>query len=262
MARKHFKILTGLFVVLMVGFIVSVLACIMTHTTPEALITNLTSEEILFAIKLSLITATVSTILCMVVAIPAGYALARSDFFGKNAVNALVNLPLALPPIVAGVGLLLFFGQTPVGEVLENIGLKFVFTPLGVVMAQFLINVPFAIRIMRSNYNSINPRYEHVAKTLGCTQSKAFWKVTLPMSKNGILASSAISWAKGIGEFGAVLMLAGATRMKTETLPMAVFLNMSSGELQLAIAAATILIIVSFSALYILEKYGEEAKVY
>ncbi len=262
MNNKTFKILTGFFVVLMVAFIVSVVACIVTHTTPQALITNLTSDEILFAIRLSLITATISTILCMIVAIPTGYALARSDFPGKSLVITVINLPLALPPLVAGVGLLLFFGQTIVGSALESIGLRFVFTRSGIVMAQFLINVPFAIRIMRSTFASINPRYEHVAKTLGCTQSRAFWKVTLPMSKNGLLASSAISWAKGMGEFGAVLMLAGATRMKTETLPIAVYLNMSSGELQLAIAAATILIIVSSIALYILEKYGGGAKVY
>lgn len=262
MDGKKFKAVTGFFVVLMLAFIISVIFCIVTHTSPQALITNLTSDEIVFAIRLSLITATVSTALCMVVAIPTGHALARSDFPGKSIANTVVNLPLALPPLVAGVGLLLFFGQTPIGQALENIGLKFVFTPLGIIVAQFLINVPFAIRIMRSTFASINPRYEHVAKTLGCTQTKAFWKVTLPLSKNGLLASSAISWAKGIGEFGAVLMLAGATRMKTETLPIAVYLNMSSGDLQLAIAAATILIIISFSALYILEKYGGEAKVY
>lgn len=262
METEKFRVISMIFLVLIVAFVISIIACIVTNTTPQALIANLTSDEILFAIRLSLITATVSTILCMVVAIPTGYALSRSDFPGKSIANTIVNLPLALPPLVAGVGLLLFFGKTPIGHALESIGLKFVFTPLGIIMAQFLINVPFAIRIMRSTFNSINPRYEHVAKTLGCTQTKAFWKVTLPMSKNGLLASSAISWAKGMGEFGAVLMLAGATKMKTETLPIAVYLNMTCGELQLAVAAATILIIVSFSALFILEKYGGEAKIY
>ncbi len=259
---RNFKLATGFFVVFMVGFVIAVIASIVTKTTPQALIENLTSEEILFAIRLSLITATVSSIFCMVVAIPTGYALARSDFPGKSLINTLLNMPLAVPPLVAGVGLLILFGQTPIGAALESIGLKFVFTPLGIIVAQFLINVPFAIRIMRSTFMGINPRYEHVAKTLGCTQTKAFWKVTLPMSKNGIVASSAIAWAKGIGEFGAILMLAGATRMKTETLPLAVYLNMSSGDLQLAIAAATILLIISFTALFILEKYGGESKIY
>lgn len=262
MEKKKFKALTGLLTAVIVVFIVSIILCIVTHTTINALITNLFSDEIVFAIKISLITATVSTLLCMALAIPIGYALARIDFPLKSLVDTIVNMPLALPPIVAGVGLLLFFGQTPVGKALESLGIRFVFTPLGIIIAQFLINVPFAIRIMKSTFNSINPRYEHVAETLGCTKSKAFWKVTLPMSKNGILASSAIAWAKGIGEFGAVLIVAGATRMKTETLPIAVYLNMSSGNLKLAIAAATILIIVSFSALYILERYGGEAKIY
>jgi len=262
MDSNRFKAATGFFLVLIVAFIISVVACVVTHTTPQALINNLTSAEILFAIRLSLITATASTVLCMIIAIPAGYALSRYDFPGKSIANTVVNIPLALPPLVAGVGLLLFFGQTALGKGLTSIGLDFVFTPLGIVIAQFFINVPFAIRIMRSTFDSINPRYEHVAKTLGCNETNAFWKVTLPMSKNGLLASSAISWAKGMGEFGAVLMLAGATRMKTETLPLAVYLNMSSGDLELAIAAATILIIVSFSALYVLEKYGGDANIY
>jgi len=262
MENKVFKSVTGSFLILMVAFILAIVAVLVAQTTPGALVANVTSEEILFAIRLSLITATVSTIFCMVVAIPTGYALARTDFTGKSLVDTVINLPLALPPLVAGVGLLLFFGTTPIGKALESVGLEFVFTPLGIVMAQFLINVPFAIRIMRSTFDGINPRYEHVAKTLGYTQSGAFWKVTLPMARNGLLASFAISWAKGIGEFGAVLMLAGATRMKTETLPIAVFLNMSSGELELAIAAATILIVVSFAALYVLETYGSGARVY
>lgn len=262
MEYTPFKTVTGSFLALMVAFIVAIVAVLVGETSPGALVTNVTSDEILFAIRLSLITATVSTIMCMIVAIPTGYALARTDFPGKSLVDTIVNLPLALPPLVAGVGLLLFFGRTPVGHALESVGLKFVFTPLGIVMAQFLINVPFAIRIMRSTFHGINPRYEHVAKTLGYTQSQAFWKVTLPLSKNGLFASAAISWAKGMGEFGAVLMLAGATRMKTETLPIAVFLNMSSGELELAIAAAIILIVVAFGALYVLETYGSGARVY
>ena len=262
MNYRTFKGVTGVSVTVMVAFIIAVIAVIGSKTSPDALIANLTSEEILFAIRLSLITATISSIMCMVVAIPSGYALARLDFPGRTFADTVVNLPLALPPLVAGVGLLLFFGQTPIGNALESVGFKFVFTPAGVVMAQFLINVPFAIRIMRSTFDGINPRYEHVAKTLGYTHSGAFWKVSLPMAKNGLLASTAITWAKGMGEFGAVLMLAGATRMKTETLPIAVFLNMSSGDLQLAIAAAIILIGVSFFALFVLERFGGEAKIY
>jgi len=262
MRTATFNRITGATVAVMVVFILSVIAVIASKTGPSALLTNLTSDEILFSIRLSIITATVSSLLCMLVAIPAGYALARVNFPGQTLANTIVNLPLALPPLVAGVGLLLFFGQTPVGDLLNRLGIEIVFTKAGIVMAQFLINVPFAIRIMHSTFEGINPRYEHVAKTLGHTHGETFWKVTLPMAKNGVLASAAITWAKGMGEFGAVLMLAGATRMKTETLPIAVFLNMSSGQLQLAVAAAIILVAVSVLALFVLERFGGTATIY
>ena len=141
-------------------------------------------------------------------------------------------------------------------------GRVFVFTPLGIIIAQFFVNVPFMFRILRGTFQSINPRYEHVAETLGCTEAQAFWRVTLPMSKNGLLAGSIITWSKGIGEFGAALMVAGATRMKTETLPISLFLNMSCGELDLAIAAATILIIISLISLFVFERYGGFTRVF
>jgi molybdate transport system permease protein len=163
---------------------------------------------------------------------------------------------------VAGVGLLIFFGTTPFGKGLAEAGIVFVYTPLGIIIAQFLVNVPFMFRILRSTFQGINPRYEYIAQTLGCTEAQAFWRVTLPMSKNGLLAGSAITWSKGMSEFGAVLMIAGATRMKTETLPISVFLNMSCGELNLAIAAATILIIAAFASLFVFERYGGFAHVF
>ncbi|VUT24443.1 MAG: Molybdate/tungstate transport system permease protein WtpB [Candidatus Methanolliviera sp. GoM_oil] len=255
------KIGTILFSLLLAVFILVQLICVVTHTTLPALITSILSEEIQFAIKLSLTTAVISTILCIAISIPAAYALARYNFFGKSLVNTILDVPLALPPLVAGVGLLIF-GMTSFGRGLAEIGLDFVFTPLGIIIAQFFVNVPFMFRILRGTFQSINPRYEHVAKTLGCTEAQAFWHVTLPMSKNGLLSGSVITWSRGIGEFGAALMVAGATRMQTETLPIALYLNMSCGELDLAIAAATILIIISLVSLFAFERYGGFARVF
>jgi len=99
-----------------------------------------------------------------------------------------------------------------------------------------------------------------VAKTLGCSDIKALWRVTLPMSANGLFAGSVITLAKGIGEFGAALLLAGAIKWKTETLPIALFLNMSCGNLNMAISAATILIIISITALYVFERFGGSSR--
>jgi molybdate transport system permease protein len=242
--------------VLLAAFIVVLLTLIVTKPTLEGLITSITSNEIQFAIMLSLATSLISTFFCIIIGVPAAYALARYSFRGKNVVNALLDMPLALPPLVAGLGLLLFFGTTSFGRGLAEIGLAFVFTPLGIIAAQFFVNIPYMLRIMRSTFASISPRYEYVAKTLGCTDAQALWRVTLPMSAAGFFAGSVITWAKGIGEFGAALLLAGAIKWKTETLPIALFLNMSCGNLNMAISAATILIIISLAALYIFERYG------
>jgi len=256
---KYFAITICL---LLTFFIFVLMVGVVTHTSMGALYESLLSNEIQFAIRLSIITSLISTILCILISIPAAYAIARFDFWGKSIVNTILDIPLALPPLVAGVGLLILFGTTSFGSTLEDFGLKFVFTPLGVIIAQFFVNVPYMFRILRGTFQGINPRYEYVARTLGCTDWQTFWRVTLPMAKNGLLAGSVITWSKGIGEFGAALMLAGATRMKTETLPISLYLNMSSGELNLAIASATILIVISIISLFVFERFGGFARVF
>lgn len=254
------KLITIAISLIITLFIITLLLLVVTHPAPGTIINALGTKEIQFAIYLSLVTSVTSTIICILIAVPAAYALARYEFFGKTIVNMVVDIPLALPPLVAGVGLLLFFGTTAFGDFLESVGLVFIFTPLGIIIAQVFVNLPFMLRIMRSTFDDINPRYEYVAETLGCTHFQAIYRIVIPMSFNGFLAGSVITWAKGIGEFGAALLLAGATRMKTETLPISLFLNMSCGDLELAISAATILIGISVVSLFIFEKYGGSAK--
>lgn len=262
MQKIGFKQITLFLMILLTLFIFALVLEIITHTDSVSLATNIVSPEIQFAIRLSLMTSVISTLMCILAAIPVSYSLARYNFPGKTLISTILDLPMALPPIVAGLGLLLIFGTSAAGQYLADLGLKFVFTPQGIVMAQFTVNISLMLRIIRSTFEAINPRYEHVAQTLGCTPFQAFMKTTLPLAKNGILAGSVITWSRGMGEFGAVLMLAGATRMKTETLPIALYLNMSSGELDLAIAAATILILISGVTLYLFERKGGLAKLY
>jgi molybdate transport system permease protein len=260
--ESSLKIITILFGLVLAAFIVVLLIGVVTHTTPQAMIESLLSGEIQFAIRLSLMTSVVSTIFCIFVSVPAAYALARYDFPGKNIVNTILDVPLALPPLVAGVALLILFGTTSFGKGLADAGIKFVFTPLGIILAQFFVNMPFMFRVLRSTFQGINPRYEYVAQTLGSTEGGAFWRVTLPMAKNGLMAGSIITWCRGIGEFGAALMVAGSTRLQTETLPISLYLNMSCGELPLAIASATILIVISLISLFIFEKFSGFARVF
>lgn len=260
--ESSFKIITILFGLVLAVFVVALLIGVVTHTTPQAFVESILSGEIQFAIRLSLITSVISTIFCIIVSVPAAYALARYNFWGKNILNTILDVPLALPPLVAGVALLILFGTTSFGKGLAEAGIKFVFTPLGIIIAQFFVNMPFMFRVLRSTFQGINPRYEYVAQTLGSTEGGAFWRVTLPMARNGLMAGSIITWCRGIGEFGAALMVAGSTRMQTETLPISLYLNMSCGELPLAIAAATILIVISIVSLFIFEKFSGFARVF
>ncbi|MDD1705171.1 MAG: ABC transporter permease, partial [Methanoregula sp.] len=220
------------------------------------------NPEIQFAILLSLVTSVVSTLICIAIAILVAYALSRYEFFGKRVVTLALTLPLTFPPLVAGIALLLFFGTTPWGRALDQAGFSVIFTPLGIVVAEVFVNIPFMIRILRSAFTAINPRYENVAKTLGCTETGAFLQVTLPMARHGLLAGTVITWSKAMGEFGAVLMLAGATTMRTETLPIALYLNISAGELNIAVAAATILILISLAALCAVEHFDRGVHVF
>jgi molybdate transport system permease protein len=239
-----------------------ILLTLVTYSPLPALAASLSSPEIRFAILLSLITSTVSTLICIAIAIPVAYSLSRYRFFGKQIVDLVLTMPLTLPPLVAGIALLLFFGTTPWGKALDQAGFAVIFTPLGIIVAEVFVNLPYMIRILRSSFSTINPRYEYVAKTLGCTETGAFIQVTLPMARHGLLAGAVITWSKAMGEFGAVLMLAGATTMRTETLPIALYLNISTGDLDLAVAAATILILLSLITLCAVEYFNRDVHVF
>ncbi|MEA4924343.1 MAG: ABC transporter permease [Syntrophomonadaceae bacterium] len=260
--RKHtvfknrlFQLLLGLIILILFIFIFFALANIVWKGI-AGLANSIASPEIQFAIKLSLFTSFTSTVICVVLAIPVAYGLERYSFPGHRLVSVVLNIPLSLPPLVCGVALLLLFGTTGFGQFLAERGLRFIFSVNGIILAQFFIIIPYMVRILKSTIADINPRLEFVARTLGCTQWQAFYKITLPLAKNGIIAGLVISWARAIGEFGCSLMVAGATRMITETLPVALYLNMSIGDLQMAMASATVLIIISLISLLVFEMAG------
>lgn len=257
MRRVSLAVTLVLFVIIGVTLLGLVL-----YSPLPVLAASLANPEIQFAIVLSIVTGIASTVICIGIAIPVAYALVRYSFFGKRMATLVLTLPLTLPPLVAGIALLLFFGTTPWGKALESAGFAVIFTPLGIVVAQVFVNLPYMIRIMRSAFASINPRFEHVAKTLGCTEAGAFFQVTLPMARHGLLAGAVVTWSKAMGEFGAVLMLAGATTMRTETLPIALYLNISTGDVDLAVAAATILILISLAALCCVEYLDRDVNIF
>jgi len=215
---------------------------------------NLWSDEMRFSLKLSMLTGIVSTLMVMVFALPIGYALSRFDFPFKGFVKTILDLPVAFPELVLGLCLLLLFGNTLVGEVFRRLSVDLVFTKQGIVAAQFFTALPYASRILKSTFDYINPRLEFVSRSLGYTQRETFFNVSLPLAKNGILAATVISFARCIGTFGTVLILAGGTYMKTEVLPMTLYLNISYGNMGMALTSGIVLTTVSFIAIFIFEK--------
>lgn len=215
---------------------------------------SLRSEEMLYSLKLSLWTGLLSTALVALFALPIGYTLSRFQFFGKGFVKTIIDLPVAFPELVLGLCLLLLFGNTFVGKIFDALGIHFVFTKEGIVAAQFFTALPYACRIMKSTFDYIDPRMEFVSRSLGYSMFETFMNVSLPLARNGILASTVIAFARCIGTFGTVLILAGGTYMKTEVLPITLYLNISYGNMGMALTSGIVLMVVSFAAIYVFER--------
>ncbi|HOT27960.1 MAG TPA: ABC transporter permease [Candidatus Ozemobacteraceae bacterium] len=218
---------------------------------PLRLARALASERVWFSMMLSLKAAVIATLLSMVLAVPSAYALSRYDFAGKRTVDLLLELPLVVTPIALGAMVLIFF-QTRVGEFAQTHGVTFVFEFPGIILAQFLTTVGIAVRTMKNTFDAISPRYEMVACTLGATPLRAFLTVTLPMAKTGILAATILTFSKCIGEFGATIMLVGAMPMKTETLPISIFMRVGSADIEGMALMILILVSLGFSVLFVL----------
>ena len=242
--------------ILILLFMAGVLGALIFQVSPAEISKAFSSAEILFALRLSLTTSLLAVLISILLGVPAAYLLARRDFFGKALVDAILDLPLIMTPLIAGVGLLFLFGQSGLGGPLSKLGLHLVFTPWGAVAAQTFIAAPILTRSCRTAFEAVNPRYELAGQTLGLSPSGAFFLVTLPLARRGFLSGIILAWARALGEFGATLMVAGATRFKTATLPISVYLNISSGELGLALACSWLLLLTGFLLLIALKCIG------
>ena len=237
------------------GLVIAVIGSCIVYIDLRTFLERLFSDEIIFAIKLTLATTIISTGLCMLLAIPAAYALSRYRFPFASVIDTLIDLPIVLPPVAAGIALLVFFGYY-VGDTLREWGLTLAHTQRGIIVAQFFPTMTFAVRTVKSAFDSVNPRLEQVARTLGSRQHRAFLRITLPLARNGIVAAGVITWARCLGLFGPVMMFCGATRYRTEILPVAVFLDNSVGRVESAIAVTLILLIIALVALVVFKKLG------
>jgi molybdate transport system permease protein len=246
-------ILGGVYVLL----IVAMLAAEVGYTRPDDFLAALGSEQIRYAIKLSLISCSITTILSLWVSVPLGYLMARFRFPGKWLIDALLDIPIVLPPLVIGLALLLLF-QTRAGRAFEENVLPVTFAVPSVILAQFAVSAAFAVRTMRVTFDQIDPRQEQVALTLGCSRGQAFWQVVLPQARRGLVTAATLSWARALGEFGPILVFSGATRMRTEVLPTTVFLELSSSKVEAAVAVSLLMILAAAVVLLIVRLFGME----
>ncbi len=202
------------------------------------------------ALRLSLWVGCWATVLAMPLALWVAWLLARRDFWGKSALNALVHLPLVLPPVVTGYLLLMAFGRTgPMGRLLEPLGLTLAFHWTGAVLAAIVMGFPLMVRAMRLAIEAVDPRLEQAAATLGAPRHAIFARVTLPLILPGILAGSVMGFAKAMGEFGATITFVANIPGQTQTLPSAIWsaLQIPGGESQ-AVAMVIMACVVALGA--------------
>ncbi|HHQ5482127.1 TPA: ABC transporter permease [Clostridioides difficile] len=253
MKNKFFTtLLTGFFAIVFL-FIVSPLLMLIIKGISYVPIC-LKSVEVQYAITLSIKTSLISTIVCLLLAIPVAYFLHITKLPFKKLIIQIINLPMSLPHLVSGIALLLLFGRMEIGDSIYKIfKLDFIFTKQGIVLAQIFVNLPLTIKILHTSLNESNEKMIFVARTLGCNSWEAFRFIILPNLKTGIISATVMTWSRALGEFGAVAMIAGSTRMKTEIIPTSIYLNMSTGDIDIAIGIAVILIFLSLTCLMLFE---------
>jgi len=214
-----------------------------------ALMSALAGRAVLDALILSLSSTAVSLTIVIVVGTPLAFVLARTTFRGKALAEALVDLPIVLPPSVAGLALLFAYGRNGIaGESLEVFGITLPFTTLAVIVAQVFVASPFYIRAARSGFRSITPEVEEAARVDGASENAVLGRITLPLAGPALGAGLVLAWARALGEFGATILFAGNIEGRTQTLPLLVYSEFQD-SLDAAMAAATILVLAALGVL-------------
>jgi len=212
-----------------------------------------TSQVALDALRVTAKTSLIANVLTLGVGTPAAYLMATRRFPGRAVALTLIELPLVLPPAVAGVGLLVAFGRAGIlGDELDALGLSIPFTQAAVVMAVVFVAGPFYLRQAIAAFESVDRTLIDAARTLGARPARAFWRVALPLAAGGLAAGWALSFARGVGEFGATIIFAGSFQGRTQTLPLAIYSEFSQ-DFDVALAIGGLLILFSAALLLVVK---------
>jgi len=211
-----------------------------------------TGDAALTALRLSLVTSIISMSIIILLGTPFAYSLARSNKLWARLVDNLVELPLVLPPVVAGVAMLMAFGRNGlVGSNLESLGIIIPFTTTAVVFAQIFVAAPFFIRSAKLGFQSVDKNYEDVAQTLGISPRRTFFRITLPLAAPAMFTGLGLAWARALSEFGATMMFAGNLTGETQTMPLAIMSAMET-SLEGALALSVVLLAAAILVLALL----------
>lgn len=247
-ARRRSRAPVALLVPAAIGllFLVLPLAGLLVRTPWRTLPERLAEPGILTALELSLETASLATLLCLIFGVPLAWLLARVEFRGRRFVRALVTVPLVLPPVVGGIALLLVFGRRGLlGQWLDStFGFTLPFTTSGVVVAEAFVAMPFLVIAVEGALRGADARYEEAAATLGAGRWTTFTHVTLPLVAPGVASGAVLCWARALGEFGATITFAGNFPGRTQTMPLAVYLALET-DLDTAVVLSLLLLVVS-----------------
>jgi len=207
-------------------------------------------------------TASAATVIAMVIAIPAGYALSRYRLPGSRALLTLIDLPVMVPPAAIGVFLLGVFRSFPVGNLCAWLGLRIDHAVPGVVVAQVTVTLAFAIRLVKASFDSVSPRFEAVSRSLGASLPRTFLRVSLPLARNGVLASLIVVWARAAAEWESLMIFVGGIQGRTDTLPFAVYLDWNGGLLGWALTSSLFCVLIAIGSLYAVRRLGGRGHVF
>ncbi len=233
---------------ILVAFIVLPLAGLVLHLDPRTFLATLGTASARGALWLSFVTTFAALGFTLAFGTPLAYVLARGRFRGRRLIDAIVDLPIVVPPAVAGLALLLVFGRNgTLGPGLHALGIQLSFSTAAVVMAQVFVASPFYIRAARGGFTSVDRTYEAASATLGMGPLRTFALVTVPLAGPALIGGVVLSWARALGEFGATIMFAGNLSGVSQTLPLAVYLDLESGDVRGATTLAVTMISLSLA---------------
>ncbi len=229
-----------------VTFVALPLVALFAYGTLPGFLNSLSSQVLVQAIQLSLVTTLATLLLVITFGTPVAYFNARHSYHGKRIIETLIDLPIILPPAVAGIALLLAFGRRGLlGQYFNILGINIAFTTTAVILAQTFVSSPFYIRQATTSFEDVDPDYERAAHTLGASGAGTFFRVTVPIALNGLVSGALMTWARALGEFGATIIFAGNLQGVTQTMPLAIYSELDI-SLDIAVYLAIILVLISF----------------